>query len=437
MLELLAITAACGFLAFAVGRSPKYGAAVILLFVVYLPRPVPAEAFNRYMQFSLDVDMLMGIFLVVLALVYWNTCGRPSLDWRILAVPAIFIIFGLLAALYSGADLVRPLTWPSIWLAGIIIGACCREDYNRLQVIGLGMIPSAIIQIYGQLTHSTPWLDALRLNQYDEVIYSAVFRSPGTFSHPLVAGCTYMLVAVGLMACRVRSARYAAPLLVAAGFLTISRSAAIGLMVGVIALLVFQSSRSHRWLTMLVGGICCLQVGIWASPTFKYAIENRFLSGFGSQEVRLAGPAYIMEMFENNPLGLILGGGYNTSRAIASTLYGPIRRYQTFDNQYVTWLLDYGFVVLCIAAILIVWTIVRSRSFAVAPPVVAAAAMIYFANIAQFEAFGIFMGFFLGMASSSERASEATGDVRPEAATVTMPGVQHRHGVLGQASVAP
>jgi hypothetical protein len=371
------------------------------MFVVYVPRPIPAEAFNRYLSYSFDVDMLMALFLLILAIIYWNACGCPKLDWRVIAVPMVFVVYGLLAAVYSGVDLVRPVTWPSVWLAGIIIGSSCRAESSRLQAIGIGLIPSALVQIYGQITESTPWLDILRLHQYDEVIHSSVFRSPGTFSHPLVAGCTYMLVAVGLITYRAKSAKYAVPVLVAAGFLTISRSAVIGLLVGVIALLMFQPSRSRRWLLMLLTGACVLQVGLTISPAFRGAIEERFLSGFGSQEVRLAGPAYIGEMVDNRPLSLIFGGGYNTSRAIASTLHGPIRRYQTFDNQYVTWLLDYGLAVLCVSAVLIAIALVRSKSLALAPPILSAAAMIYFANIAQFEAFSIFMGFFLGLAASS------------------------------------
>jgi hypothetical protein len=383
------------------GRRSDVGALALVAYAVYLPVPIFATSINTLAGAELAVTFVTALLFLASATTYWRVNGRPALPRGSVAFVAIVAVMGLGTSTFHGIvteDLLKSIAIPALWMSGLLVGSATVGNLRLMLQLGWVCVPSALLAIYGVATQSNVWLQAFGVDQFDAVIFaSSGFRPTGSMTHPLVAGCVFALIAILVAPTKSRMSGPTTLLFVLASATTVSRSALIGLVAaGAIGLVTSERGRGFsalvRGSVVVVAVVAAIQLS-----SLSRIYQDRVFAGPGDQSVREAGYQYLATRASDDFGSLIFGGGYGHAEWIASQQGGVVALFQTFDNQMITWILDYGLLTLVGAVAALGTGMLRSvNGRRVAPAIVAGLIMMQFANLMQFIPFAVVFGVALG-----------------------------------------
>lgn len=382
-------------------RRSDVGALALVAYAVYLPVPIFATSVNTLAGAELAVTFVTALLFLASATTYWRVNGRPALPRGSVAFVAIFAVVGFGTSIFHGIvteDLLKSVAIPALWMSGLLAGAATIRNPRLLLHMSWVCVPSALLTIYGVASQSNVWLDAFGVDQFDSVIFaSSGFRPTGSMTHPLVAGCVFALIAILVAPTKSRMSGPMTLLFILASATTVSRSALIGLVAaGAIGLV--TSERGRGFSAVVRGGVVIIAVGAAIQLSALSRIyQERVFAGPGDQSVREAGYQYLATRASDDLGSLVFGGGYGHAEWIASQQGGVVALFKTFDNQMITWILDYGLLALVAALAALGAGMMRSvNGRRVAPAIVAGLMMMQFANLMQFIPFAVVFGIALG-----------------------------------------
>ncbi|MDO9355469.1 MAG: hypothetical protein Q7T55_17340, partial [Solirubrobacteraceae bacterium] len=370
-------------------------------------------------QLGLFGDPRFGAAVVacVFALGYWAFgAGRPRLPLYGLLAVGTLGLSAIALGIANGIELGAAAAWPVLWLGGIVLGACLAAVPSRITILGFGLLPPALL-IFWELTgRGNFWAQRLGTTEFADLgqLENAT-RAFSTFGHPLIAGAVFAVVGALLLAEGSRRSLPLAVVMFGASMGTVSRSAllAVAIVVFVVAI---QSAKNPlragtRLILPLVGALVLISV----IPGLKDSVTTRVSGGVGPQVVRGYALDSIRSDAEVRPGQLLVGGGLGAARDKISAVGGRVGSLETFDNQYVTSVYDYGVLPLLIASGLVVVGLRKSRSLMLGlPAVLATLIAVFFFDGFYTLPVGFFGALAFGVALAPRAGPAATKPDRPD-----------------------
>jgi MFS family permease len=273
--------------------------------------------------------------------------------------------------------------------------------------VGLLALPLALLAIFEYATRRPDlWSHVVQATVY-EALSSArgTLRATSTFGHPLVAGTALITMGFIVLVLPGRKRIILFSVIVAGALVTVSGSALVGLVAGLIVHSVGNNRQRSQVLAMIVAIVAIGVVLITIIPSLSASFESRVLGsgGIGSEQsesVRLNSLKTLQTSFDQGATVLLTGRGLGgTERYLAKT--GGNLGFSTYDNQYVTSIYDSGLLVVLAVIGLIVAGTVRARPGwkAVAPLIVTATTAFFF-NALYWPATGLLFWLAVGLATA-------------------------------------
>ena len=396
--------AASVFLGIAIGTQPLFAVGIMFLglaaFAVWCTRfwwgilwvIAPLFLTGSYgFAGSLSVILLAAVVLP-LAILWWHRgVGAPPLSPAAMAIVTLLLIAGILLAATRGSPIDQAVFTPLLWFAGILVGTgwavhqrSFRLSMGVLAILGL----LAILESAGV---SLPWTELLRSD--DPTALYAINRSTSTLGHPVIAGGIFAIAAI-LTAASTWSgkAKWLVLILLIGGTVsTVTRSALIALVVGIILLVVLHSSTRKGALATLGAGaviVAVLYGGLL--PQLSTTLNTRVFEQQQPQLVRLYAVRIFSDDLQRSPTSLLVGEGPGASRQYLESI-GTIYGYTVFDNQYLTLIKEYGALTLLAILMLVSAGLYRSdprNRLAGAPALASVCVFLLFSDALAWASFG-------------------------------------------------
>jgi len=295
--------------------------------------------------------VLLKDMYLMLALLHWiwdgmNGVGRTSLQTRV-AVPAIMFILYCVAQMFNSENMSGLLalaglrSWV-IWIPIFFIAydsITTRRQFERLLMF-IAFISSTTgiyIIVQGQIGYDHLLAINSSFDFYARFQNNDLFRAPGSYVHPGVAGATMSYAAVVCMACALAARPFSlvqilllisGPICVVAMAATGGRAPLVGAVFGVVAFIIMA-----RRPQLLVGLFILAIIGLWQADVYV----GRMMSARYSQS-RLNIPAIVdraieplgtgFAMLSKYPLGTGVASGAGTGRA-----YGMIEEEMSVKGE--------------------------------------------------------------------------------------------------------
>ena len=214
------------------------------------------------------------------------------------------------------------------------VGQIAGRNPRLLHSLALAVVPLALLAVWeatGGPNPFRPLYGALRWGNND---LAGVTRASATL-HPLVAGAVFATLGV-LSLARGRPGWLPAAILFAGAAATISRSAAVGVVVGVgVMLLIERGLARGRSLVVIAVMLAIIVAAIGQSAEFRDSVTNRVFVRQAAQVARVTGPQQISHDLADAPTSLIFGDGLQaTQRRLSQE--GGLGGVSTYDNQAAT-----------------------------------------------------------------------------------------------------
>ncbi|MHB8691980.1 MAG: hypothetical protein ACYDHH_12110 [Solirubrobacteraceae bacterium] len=364
----------------------------------------PAVVAPPFVVFSSGTSRILAVAAMgVLAVIYWDTLGRPRISPVALLCGGIFSSWTLATTWYhsvggAGADGVLANTVQLrhaayiflLPLPAIVFGTCLARSKAARKSLIWGCLPLAIFA-YAELAglhNPLPGLEGELQQIVRTSIAAGSTRSQSTFGSPLIAGdCLAALGALALYS-RARFSALIALVYGGAALTTVSRSALLGLAAAMLCGLVISGQRSRRALQMLGIVVAAVLLSI-AIPSLNSSVTNRITSLsvtdgnlYSQQLVRYFGVNQLSHDLHTDPTSLMFGKGAAASRAILAARE-DVPGYDIFDNAYISTIYDFGIVPGAVIALLVVSGLCTSsiESLRLGLPALACTAVVmYFAD---------------------------------------------------------
>lgn len=290
-----------------------------------------------------------------------------------------------------------------LWASGLLLGTMLASDKRMVNSVALLAVPLALLAIIETvLRQPNLWSDLVGASHFDYIAHpGGHIRTSSTFGQPVVAGTALVTMAF-IVLCG--TARYRAlwfAVIVAGALTTVSRSAILGLAVGLFVY--FLASRRKRLqvvgaiaMTLAVGWLMISQV-----PSLKTSFEARVLTqNVQGQEKRLNSLGIIRTAFTDNNQELNIGRGLGGSRRYLEQT-GENLGLNTYDNQYMTSSYDSGMFIVLIAVGLIIAAVFRARpdTRRLAPLVISATTFFFFDGL-YWNSTGLLFWLTVGLATA-------------------------------------
>lgn len=368
--------------------------------------PTPAMGISRVYGVPLTTTLAMVTLVASLAIWYHQKARGLHLAVNRLAIGAlaVFVLAALAQLAISRYAALKPVyQFTPFWLAGLLLGSVLAADRRLLDHVGLLAVPLALLAV-GEFALGKPnlWGDLVGAHGYDNVAQSAgTLRATSTFGHPVVAGAALIVMAFVFLARSRSSGTILFSIIVAGAVATVSRSALVGLGVGLLA----QFLGTHRQRLHVMGALGAVVVLVWLMvaliPPLNTAFNNRVLgASTRTERIRLNSLQTLKEGVSSGDSTLLAGRGLGGSIQYLSETGGNLG-FSTYDNQYVTSLYDSGFLVVLAGFGLIVIAVARNRpGWRVVAPLAAAAATMFFFEGLYWPVTGLLFWLAVGLATA-------------------------------------
>jgi hypothetical protein len=381
-LLLIALVALIGLVVWV--RPRPYALSAILVGVAILPTPAMGGARIH----GIPPTTALGLITVCATLILWwhRQARGAALHMSVYALISLLVlvtasIIQLGLSPYAHVNAIYQVSL--FWFAGLALGTILASDLRMTSGIGLLALPLAGLALVESIVgRPNLWSELIGANGYDRVgVLGGSVRAASTFGHPLVAGTALAVMAFIAIAQPGGYRRNLVfSLIVVGAVVTISRSALVGLAVGL--LIYFASKHSQR--TQIVGAVIVTAVFGWLLYTYIPQIHTSFDSrvvtaNVQGQGIRLNSLHSLKDDFLTGRRELLVGRGLGGSTAYLSLTGGNLG-FGVYDNQYVTSFYDSGMLVVLAAILLMIVGLARARPHArlLAPLAVSAATMFFF-----------------------------------------------------------
>jgi hypothetical protein len=305
----------------------------------------------------------------------------------------------------------RPLyQFSFFWISGLFLGSIVASDRRMLDYIGrLGLALSFFAILEFILKKPNLWGKAIGAQNFEDITtLGPVNRATSTLGHPLVAGT--ILITFAFLALASNNRRNAAffAFITAGALVTGSRSAIIGLVVGLIALLLSGHLRPSRKLAIIVATVAVGWVTIASIPALNSTFSSRVLHANSKEErIRLNSLQTLENSFNKGDPTLLTGRGLQASQNFLKHTGGNLG-FPVYDNQYVTSIYDSGGLVFGIAVILIVIGVIRTRpGWQLTAPLLVSTSTLFFFEGLYWPIMGVLFWLTVGLASAPATRAKA------------------------------
>ncbi len=398
---------------------PKVGAAVLGLALVVLALACATQWWGSLVVMApvifgvtitllgLPTGLFMGLIVLPLALVWWATgAGSPQVSWPALGVAIVIFCSGVLLAIVRDADPALAVSGTLVWAAGVLVGTGWANNHRSLRVCLVVLSVLALFAVAELAGLQNPWMKFLGL---DDFVSAQGERSLSTFGHPLVAGAVFTVAA--LLAAGIDWPKWSkwvvVSLLTAGAISTVSRSSLLALVAGLLVMfLINKGSRKTAVATLSVGLVTVLVLALGWLPALNESLEIRVLGRQESQSVRVFALEHVGDLVRQSPDSLIAGDGVGSAAEYLQEI-GTVNGFVVFDNQYVTWIHEYGVLTLLLVGFLVTLGAMKAspRNRAIGLPAFSAVlVVIFFGDGMQWPAIGFIASCSLGFMCAPARA---------------------------------
>lgn len=358
--------------------------------------------------FGLPTGIFLGGIVLPLAVVWWATgANRPPISSAALGVVLVFLLSGILLAIFRVTDFGLAIAGTLVWAAGVIVGSGWADNHKSLRISLIVLSILALFAVLELAGLDNPWMRILGLEDFSFVQGK---RSLSTFGHPYIAGAVFTVAA--LLAAGIEWQKWSkwivVSLLIAGAISTVSRSSILGLVAGLLVMFLINSrSRRAAVTAAAVGLTTILALVLGWLPALNESLGNRVVGEQETQTIRLSALNFVGDEFQRDPSSLIVGNGLGSANDYLQGI-GTVGGYIVFDNQYVTWIHEYGVVVLLFVSALVILGLLgaspRNREVGL-PAFVAALVIIFFGDGMQWPALGFIASASLGFMCAPGRAN--------------------------------
>jgi len=356
---------------------------------------------------GLPTGLFLGGIVLPLAVVWWATgAGRPRISWPALGAVLVFFCSGLLLAIIHGTDPGLAVSGTLVWTAGVLVGAGWANSHRSLRICLVVLATLALFAVFELAGLKNPWMKFLGLDDFASVNGE---RSLSTFGHPLVAGAVFAVAA--LLAAGIDWPKWSkwivVALLTAGAISTVSRSSLLALVAGLLVMfLVNKGSRKTAIATLAVGLGTVLVLALGWLPALNDSLGNRVLGKQESQSVRVFALEHVGDLIQQSPGSFVVGDGVGSAAEFLQEA-GTVNGFVVFDNQYVTWIHEYGALTLLLAGFFVVLAMMKAspRNREVGLPAFAAVLVVlFFGDGMQWPAIGFMASATMGLMCAPGRA---------------------------------
>jgi hypothetical protein len=337
---------------------------------------VPLTAMNVSHIGRVPFGLLPGLWVSYCVCVLWMTGQLPRGARRLWLAILLLAVFGVAGALVSPfGSVTKSLSMIALWGGSAALGQLAARNPRVLHSLILAAVPLAILAVWEATGGPNPFRPLYGSLKFGNNELAGVTRASATFGHPLVAGAVFATLGV-LSVSRGRPGWLPGAVLFAGAVATISRSAAVGIAVGVAVILVIQRGFARRRsVVVVVVMLAIVAAAIGQSTEFRGSVTNRVFVRRDVQVARVTGPQQVRHDLTNAPGSLLFGDGLQaTQRRLSEE--GGLGGVSTYDNQYVTLVYDVGLPMMILAfALMLLGT---WRATQIAPALLALSAMLIF-----------------------------------------------------------
>jgi hypothetical protein len=322
--------------------------------------PVFLDA-NPPEKYGIPGSLQLALLTLVLAVVFWDKIGRPAIARPPLLTAGVFGIVLLGTNIGAGAGVDNALWLVLLAFAGVLYGHALQVSSEARASLAVFSIPLALLPIGEILGLHNPWPDLVHSGYAQASLETGALRGQSTFGQPLIAGGCLAAMAALAFQSKVRHATPLALVLACGAVATVSRSAIIGLAVGLTVAVIIGPHRLMRlaqtMVIVIVGAVALVVV-----PPLHTSFVNRTSNpDFTNQTVRNYALTRIRADWAHQPMTLLIGRGTQGSYTLLHAI-GGVNGGFIFDNQYVTAVYDFGLLpLICVIGVML-FALSRGRS---------------------------------------------------------------------------
>jgi hypothetical protein len=391
---------------------PRPAAILLVLAGVVL---VPTPAIKTVDIHGIPLQTTLGVVTLLATLWLWRRQkvrgADVSLNPTIVVALLLILVAGMVQLMFSEYAEARPLyQFSFFWISGLFLGSIVASDRRMLDYIGrLGLALSFFAIVEFVINKPNLWGKVIGAQNFEDITtLGPVNRATSTLGHPLVAGTVLITFAFLALASNNRRNAASFAFITAGALVTGSRSAIVGLAVGLIALLLSGHLRLSRKLAIIVATVAIGWIMIASIPALNSAFNSRVLHANSKEErIRLNSLQTLKSSFDRGDLTLLTGRGLQGSQNYLKHSGGNLG-FPVYDNQYVTSIYDSGGLVFGILVILIVIGVVRTRpGWQLAAPLLVSASTLTFFEGLYWPIVGVLFWLTVGLASAPATRARA------------------------------
>jgi hypothetical protein len=398
------------FVVFASPIQKPAASTIILVGVVLLP--TPAIAASRF--HGIPPTTALGVVTFGASALLWShqRLRVPNLTLSPYAGLGLLVILAAatLQLVFSRyAQPVNSYQLSLFWAAGLLLGSVLASDRRTTGQVGLLALPLALLALV-ELALNRPnlWGDIVGAHLYESTAtYGNQLRATSTFGHPVVAGVALIIMAFVAFTYPSRFRTLLFSVIVAGAVATVSRSALVGLAVGL--LVCFAGARHRRVQT--IASVFATAAMVWLVINLIPALRTSFTarvqgSSTHAERVRLNSLHTLEASLAHGEAAVFTGRGLGGSIDYLAQTGGNLG-FAVYDNQYVTSIYDSGILVVLLVTCLIVAGIRRARpGWRLLSPLAASVAAFFFFDGLYWPVTGFLFWLTVGLATTRRAAPE-------------------------------
>jgi hypothetical protein len=337
---------------------------------------VPLNAMEISHLGRIPVGLVAPLWVCYCVCILWLAGEWEPGSRRVWSALLLLAVFGIAGAVVSPfGSVTKSLSVIALWGGSAAVGQLAARNPRLLHGLALAVLPLAVLAVWEATGGPNPFRPLYGSLRFGNNEVAGVTRASATFAHPVVAGAVFATLGVMSVA-RGRPGWLPAAILFAGAAATISRSAAVGVAVGVgVMLLVQRGFARGRSLVVVAVMLAIIVAAIGQSSEFRDSVTNRVFTRQEVQVARVTGPQRVSRDLADAPASLVFGDGLQgTQRRLSDE--GGLGGVSTYDNQYVTLVYDVGFPTMVLAVGLLLFGCWRVPQ--IAPPLLALSAVLIF-----------------------------------------------------------
>lgn len=394
----LAAFAAAAYMASRTSWAPAWGIVPALL--------LPLPAMKTQSAYGIPLPYWLGAASLSYSSWLFVTMPRRQISWPAIGSIGTLTIAAILGLTLDNLPVPSSLTFSCISMsaAGLMLGLISIDAERTSRAVGWILLPIAILAIAEQLGVRNYAASLTNAHAFNTVASGdGTVRAYSTLGHPLVAGMILMTGAL-LQVNQVNStAKFLlAPLLLAGSAATVSRTAAIGLILGILTILVMRGGNRRQLIAIALAGTALIWIALVSIPEFQQSVSTRSaIPTIHSESVRADAVERLETDLSTKPQSLLLGLGIGGISERLTSLGVP-EGSNLFDNQYITGIYDLGIISFLVLISLIVLALAKgdidSRRI-VLPALVGSAGMLAFFEGLYWPTIAIVVWMLIGICS--------------------------------------